>query len=286
MRDGITLSGAQICKLDRTLTAAPAESTCGIRVTQLMTNLEGSQFKLDASMADDDTCCAQIKNACSQVNICTEGFSLALLFLFPSSMVTLTVVLLTFTDTSAVLAFLPCTLVLCMLQCFGCTVFTKDKGCGDGWLRMCDRKRVDFEGSLPWLFCTTWISFVIFLITFPLALDGYIPHDTSGDWAIAFTPMWIWAFMVTVLFPCVVFIIFFRESRNPIMVVPAACCLVGITGTFFMLLVALCMKPSGDWDLMPYAAFSGTIAGLFVCAGATMCAVLGNIRLPSHVRWV
>jgi hypothetical protein len=160
--------------------------------------LEGDQFTLEP-MADEANCCSQIKNACSRMEWCTEIHILALLFLIPSSMVALTVLLLTYTDTSAFLAFLPCTIVLCALWGFGCVSFTTEQGCANGWFRMCT-DRIKLEYFIPWLGCTTWLSFVVFLITFPLALDGSIPNNTSGDWAIAFTSMWIWAFMITAPF--------------------------------------------------------------------------------------
>ena len=41
-----------------------------------------------------------------------------------------------------------------------------------------------------------------------------------------------------------------------------------------MLLVALCMKPSWDSDLMPYAAYAGTIVGLFGCGFGVMAVVV------------
>ena len=211
VRDGITITCCDLRKLDSTMTAAPVERTHAnaIRLVPHVTqtnpnpNLEGEQFTLEP-MADEASCCGQIKNACSRVKWCTERHILLLLFLIPSSMVTLTVLLLTYTDTSAFLASLPCTIVLCVPWGFGCVMYTVNghgRGCAVGWFRMCT-DGFELEYAIPWLGCTSWLSFVVFLITFPLALDGSIPNNTSGDWAIAFTPMWIWAFMITVLFPC------------------------------------------------------------------------------------
>ena len=234
-------------------------------------SLEGDQFTLEP-MADETSCCGQITNACSRVKWCTKEYVVALLMLIPFSMVTLTVLLMTYTDTSAFLAFLPCTIILCALWGLGCVMYTAGEGCADGWFRMCT-DRIKLKYFIPWLGCTTWLSFVMFLITFPLSLDGSIPNNTSGDWAIAFTPMWVWAFMITV-HSLLHLLLYGHHKMRMHVFVPGACCMVGITGTFVMLLVALCMKSSGDWDLMPYAAFAGTIVGLFMCAFAWVCGII------------
>ena len=76
---------------------------------------------------------------------------------------------------------------------------------------MCNRDEVGFEGCAPYLASITWCNFLIFLVIYPLALDGTISNDTSGDWAIALTPLFIWAFMIIVLLPCVVFITLAKE---------------------------------------------------------------------------
>ena len=50
---------------------------------------------------------------------------------------------------------------------------------------MRDRRRVSLEGFSRGV---AWLSFVAFLVVYPLALDGTIANVTSGDWVIAFTP--------------------------------------------------------------------------------------------------
>jgi len=270
----ITLTHEQKKKLDRTMTNQSVN-------TRVKSRIEGgirysdSTDATDADMDGSESYCSQVKYACGQMEWCTKGFRIALMILFPTSMITLTVVLLTFTDTSAVVAFLPCSIILCMPWCVAAVM-----GVAHGiWTNPCSREEVEFEKCIPYLASITWCSFLIFLVTYPLALDGSIPNETSGDWAAALTPLFIWAFMITVVGPCTFYIfgcISTRQKCKRVALIPGICCMLGITGTFIVLLVGLCMKPSGEWDLMPYAAFAGTIVGLFACAfaamaGSTLC---------------
>ena len=272
---GITLTQEQKKKLDRTMTNQAGNTRVteriehGIQIRQesIDTASNGIEY---ADMDGRESYCSKVKYACGQMEWCTKGFVFALMILIPTSMITLTAVLLTFTDTSAVVAFLPCSIILCMPWCVAAVT-----GMAHGiWTHMCKRKEVDLEGCAPYLASIAWCSFLIFLVIYPLALDGSIPNETSGDWAAALTPLFIWAFMITVALPCSFFILgcVALPSKGRVALVPGICCMLCITGTFIMLLVGLCMKPSGEWDLMPYAAFAGTIVGLFACAACTMVA--------------
>ena len=154
----------------RTMTAAPTNDTQGIRVTQIGhprshtdDGPSSGHFRLDSSI-DEDSCCQQIKNACSVVRFCTNGFFFAFICLIPSSMITLTVVLLTFTDTSAVLAFLPCTIVLCAPWCVGMVLFTADSGFERGWFYNCHQGEFRIEGTAArWFGRTTWGASLVVL---------------------------------------------------------------------------------------------------------------------------
>ena len=121
-----------------------------------------------------------------------------------------------------------------------------------------------------------WLSFISFFVVYPLALDGTIPNNTSADWAIALIPMFIVVFAFIIVLPCGVYALSMSEAmkgRIQCRRGVAICCIftfvLGVSAVIIICLIGLVMKPSGDWDLMPYAGYAGTIFGCVVC-GITM----------------
>ena len=116
-------------------------------------------------------------------------------------------------------------------------------------------------------------------MVYPLALDGTIPNSTSEDWAIAMIPMFIVVFALIIVFPCVVYVLSMidvgeNDSCARVGICCVCPCMFGVSAVIIICLIGLVMKPSGDWDLMPYAGYPGTIGGCIFCGIALMvCSV-------------
>ena len=167
------------------------------------------------------------------------------LFVAPLSMVGSTALLFA-AGTSAIIAFIP-------LQ----AMFV---GLLAGLTHYAIRKRSCFETSPAFVGILTLLASCI---TYPLALDGAIPNETPGDWALALFPLLFSSCLVSIGLPCVT-IIWACHSRSSAMII-GICFMLGTLAVFNFCLIALCFKGAGEWDLMPYAAFAGTILGSMVC---------------------
>jgi len=125
------------------------------------------------------------------------------------------------------------------------------------------------ERSITGILSLLWLTFISFFVVYPLALDGTIPNSTSEDWAIAMIPMFIVVFALIIVFPCVIYVLSMKEANDDECARVGICCICpcmfGLSAVIIICLIGLVMKPSGDWDLMPYAGYPGTIAGCIFC---------------------
>ena len=94
-------------------------------------------------------------------------------------------------------------------------------------------------------------------------------------------PMFIVVFAFIIVLPCAIYVMGMKESADHAdTCVPCVgiCflwpCMFGVSAVIIICLIGLVMKPSGDWDLMPYAGYAGTIFGCAVCGIAMMLCIV------------
>ena len=119
------------------------------------------------------------------------------------------------------------------------------------------------------------VALLVFCVIYPLALDGDIPNSSTGDWALAMSPLFLFSFVVTVTVPCISILAMIKDRcdnanghddqmlRNVLLTI-GTICWCGTVSVFNLCLIALCYKASGNWDLMSYSGIAATIVGTIV----------------------
>ena len=186
-----------------------------------------------------------------QARYCIKAHRYALVLTTPMAGVSIAAVLACWAETTAVLACMPLVAVM-----VGVTV-------------------VLFVSFLRGIIETPWLVAVLsvqslslcaFFVTWPLALDGTIPNKSAADWGVALSPLALFSLVTTIGAPVTALVAIFMDDYNwwsarchSLVVLLGVLCLAAAVVTFNMCLVGLCMKASGDWELMSYTGFATTI---------------------------
>ena len=229
-RNWTSLEDNKICLGDRVLSSQP----------------DNEQYAAQAIYVDE-SCASHTRGL---IRHCMDGWGTTTLFVAPLVMVGLTALLFA-AGTSAIVACIP-------LQAMCVGLFA-------GIIYACTTQYGVTKGYLLG-YGVPLLSLLVFCITYPLALDGTIPNETPGDWALALTPLFFLSFLVSIGSPCLATIVMCGADEKGLMII-GSCFMFGSSAVFNFCLIALCFKGAGDWDLMPYAAFAGTILGSMVCFG-------------------
>ena len=191
---------------------------------------------------------------------CSKASIVSVCALLPMALISVTALLFSVAHTSATVAFIPVVAIPVMvlvLLTFFC-------------LR--DRESPGHAETGPCFLVSVPVMLLVCgLILYGLALDNKIPNDTTGEWAALMTPWWIWTFVGTVIGPCIMILATYQRRNNMVFSLVLGCGWCGVIGVFNMCLIGMMMKASGEWDLMPYAGFAGTMIGciilMFACLG-------------------
>ena len=189
--------------------------------------------------------------------------------MMPAGCVCTTAILLSWTSVSHFVAFIP-TVVGLLLPFVLVSVI--------GWYDNEFSRLRNWERAIYCILSILWLTFISFFLVYPLALDGTIPNSTSADWAIAMIPMFIVVFAFIIVLPCAIYVVGMKETYHDTVARVGICCLwpcmFGVSAVIIICLIGLVMKPGGDWDLMPYAGYAGTIFGCAVCGIAMMLCIV------------